>query len=202
MDTLDTGDILLLSSNTSSVFYRVYDWFIRWFTNSDYTHTAMVLKDPTWIREDLKGLYVYESGTEPEPDAEDGKMKMGVQLTRLEEIVNYETPKVYVRRLVKGRERVTIERLKEIHERTHNTPYDWYPPNLINGALKIQPDPNEKHLDRVFCSALVCYMGVCCELFEDQDWSECSPGDLSCYATTNYIRLKEGVEYGPDEELA
>lgn len=201
MDTLDTGDILLMHSNQKSGFVAFYDWLISWFTSSPYTHTAMILKDPIWIREDLKGLYAYESSTEPEPDPEDKELKFGVQLIPLKQLVCYQNPDVYVRRLTKGRDLITVEKLKAMHEATHNAPYDWFPKNLLRAAFKTTPDPNEKHLDRMFCSALVCYMGVQFGLIKDQDWSECTPADLSCNSCNEFIKFCDGIEYSEDEIL-
>ena len=201
MDSLNTGDIILMRSNDTSGFIAVYDWLISWFTHSPYTHTAMILKDPTWIRDDLIGIYAYESSTEPEPDPEDNKRKLGVQLTPIKELLTYKSPDVYVRRLVQGQARITKEKLIKMHSATHGVPYDWLPRNLLSAAFKTTPDPNEKHTDRMFCSALVCYMGVTLGLIEDQDWSECVPGDLSCSATNNFVRFCEGVEYADDELL-
>ena len=45
------------------------------------------IKDPTFIHPSLKGYYVWESGWEGEPDPQDGKVKLGVQLTPLEEVI-------------------------------------------------------------------------------------------------------------------
>ena len=39
-------------------------------TNSKYSHTAVIIKDPPW-REDLKGYYIIESSYETFPESED-----------------------------------------------------------------------------------------------------------------------------------
>ncbi len=58
MDNLQTGDILLFSPNTNNIFFKLLDYGIRQFTQSQYTHVAFVLKDPTFIHSNLKGLYI------------------------------------------------------------------------------------------------------------------------------------------------
>ena len=201
MDTLQTGDILLLHGTPTNVFLATFDWLISLFTASKYTHTAMILKDPVWIREDLVGTYAYESSLELEPDPEDNVRKLGVQLTPIKELVEYDSPEVYVRRLVKGRELITLEKLNEMHDVTHNVPYDYFPQNLLRAGCKTDPNPDPKHTNRMFCSALVCYMGVTLGLIKDQDWSECAPADLSSDSTNNFICFEEGVEYSSDEKL-
>ena len=86
MDELKTGDLILFSSNASG-FYNLVGYFIKWGTHSNYTHIAMILKDPDFVGKPLKGLYVWESGWEDKPDPVDNKIKMGVQITPLEEII-------------------------------------------------------------------------------------------------------------------
>ena len=60
---------------------------IRFGTHSDYTHVGVILKDPTFINPVLKGLYVWESGYEGTPDPQDNKIKVGVQITPLFEMI-------------------------------------------------------------------------------------------------------------------
>ena len=47
---------------------------------------AGVLKNPEFISPGLKGLYVWESSEEKNPDPQDGKKKIGVQITPLKEL--------------------------------------------------------------------------------------------------------------------
>ena len=63
MDKLKTGDLLLFNYQSQGAM----GWFtkmIKWGSHSNYTHTAMVLKDPTFIHPSLKGTYVWESSWE------------------------------------------------------------------------------------------------------------------------------------------
>lgn len=95
--TLETGDILLFHGS------GWLDWLIQLFGHSYYCHVAIVLKDPTFIKDSngngLTGLYVMESGFEGIGDAED-KIKLGVQIGKFEDVIKgplFDT--VYVRHL-------------------------------------------------------------------------------------------------------
>ena len=79
MEELKTGDILLFNpSKNSNFLFNILDWGIRYFTSSEFTHVAMVLKDPQFINKNLKGTYIWESSWEGKPDPQDGKIKLGV----------------------------------------------------------------------------------------------------------------------------
>ena len=84
---LETGDLLLFTGHTTG-FLKYFSCLIEYATHSDFSHIAMVLKDPTFIDKSLKGLYVWESSWEGKPDPQDGKIKLGVQITPLHEIIN------------------------------------------------------------------------------------------------------------------
>ena len=49
----------------------------------------MVLKDPTYINENLKGIYVKTISYEGTPDPQDGKIKLGVQITPIGHFIDY-----------------------------------------------------------------------------------------------------------------
>ena len=76
-----TGDILLFSSN------RWYSKLIELFTHSPYSHVGIILRDPTFLDPSLKGLFLFESGYEPMKSPEDGKVKYGVQISKLEDVI-------------------------------------------------------------------------------------------------------------------
>ena len=46
----------------------------------------MILKNPTFIDKNLKGLYLWESGYENIKDINDGKIKLGVQIVPFHEV--------------------------------------------------------------------------------------------------------------------
>ena len=83
---LNTGDLILFSSNNTGLF-ALFDKLIKLFTNSDYNHIGMVLKDPVYIDSKLKGYYLYESSWEGTPDPADGKIKLGSKLHLLKKLL-------------------------------------------------------------------------------------------------------------------
>lgn len=72
---LKTGDIVLFNCQKG-----IIGKFIQWITNSYYSHVGIVLKNPTFIKENLNGLYLWESGRESFGDSEDNQIKFGVSL--------------------------------------------------------------------------------------------------------------------------
>ena len=82
--SLKTGDIILFSSHSKDIL-SYFSSLIKWGTHSDYTHVAMILKDPCFLDKPLEGLYVWQSGWEGKPDPQDNKTKLGVQITPLQE---------------------------------------------------------------------------------------------------------------------
>ena len=98
MDDLKTGDLLLFSAHEKGPL-KYLSWLIEYFTHSDFTHVAMILKNPTFIHPSLKGTFVWESSWEGIPDPQDGKIKFGVKLTPLHESLAFEDRSVFLRRL-------------------------------------------------------------------------------------------------------
>ena len=95
MDNLQTGDLILFNykGNDCSGFLSK---LIKWGTNSKFTHIGMVLKNPKFDNiPPLEGIYVWESGYEGYKDPQDGKIKLGVQITPLEEILDSYKDKGY-----------------------------------------------------------------------------------------------------------
>ena len=179
MENLKTGDLILFSNNSNTSYWRYLSDIIKYFTHSDYTHIAMVLKDPTFIREDLKGLYIWESSWEGVPDSENHELKMGVQIQPLNEILNkYKDETIVVRKINCPSETFNDNTMREIHEVVHDKPYDIYPKDWMNALFKKDTDPQKT--SRFWCSALVGYIytkaGI---LNESTDWSILTPGDYS-----------------------
>ena len=97
-----TGDLILFDSKNTGIF-RLFDTAIKFFTGSDYNHIAMVLVNPTFMAktsnlpiENFTGYFVWESSWEGTPDPQDGKVKLGVQLTPLEEVINNNRGKFFI----------------------------------------------------------------------------------------------------------
>ena len=77
MDKLETGDLLLFSGN------YFLSKIIEYFTDCNYSHVGIVLKDPKYLDPKLIGFYLLQSGEEYFKDSEDNKFKIGVQISDL-----------------------------------------------------------------------------------------------------------------------
>ena len=72
---------------------------IRYGTHSDYVHIGIVVKNPEFLDKPLEGVYIWESGYEGTPDPKDGRIKLGVQLTNINDFMNnYTNAKMFVRK--------------------------------------------------------------------------------------------------------
>ena len=180
MDKLKTGDLLLFNYQS----HGAMGWFtkmIKWGSHSNYTHTAMVLKDPTFIHPSLKGTYVWESSWEGTPDPQDGKTKLGVQITPISELINaYKGTNghCYYRSIECSKDHFSEENLRAVHEVVYNKPYDICPVDWVEAFLK--KDLNPQKTSRFWCSALVGYIYTKCGILDSNtDWSILAPNDLS-----------------------
>ncbi len=192
MDDLKTGDILLFDYEGCSLFASL----IKRFTKSNITHVGMILKDPVFIHPLLKGYYVWESGSEENPDPQDDKKKIGVQITPLLEIYEkYKNTggKIYARKIVDNT-MFTDENLLKIHDVVYNKPYDIVPLDWIEGYL--QKDPNPQKTNRFWCSALIGYIYTKLKILnEDTDWSILRPCDFSQDSQLEFnIKLSNNIE--------
>tara|TARA_B100000401_G_C52805462_1_gene720886 strand:- start:615 stop:1229 length:615 start_codon:yes stop_codon:yes gene_type:complete len=177
---LKTGDILLFDYNEKGIL-GIFNKAIKYFTNSDYSHVAVVLKDPEFIHPSLKGYYIWESSYEGTPDPQDGKIKLGVQVTPLDEVLNNckETnSSVFLRRVNCPSYTFNYTNLKEVHDVVYDKPYDIVPMDWINALSRKDTEPQKT--DRFWCSALVGYIYTRCNLLvQNTDWSMLRPSDFS-----------------------
>ena len=180
MNTFKTGDLLLFNDQTAGAF-GAFTKMIKWGTHSNYSHTAIILKNPTFLHPHLKGTYVWESSWEGTPDPQDHKIKLGVQITPIDEIL--ETYKrtgghVYYRNIKTEKNLFTDENLAKVHEVVYKKPYDICPVDWVEAFLQKDLDPQK--IERFWCSALVGYIYTKCGVLKnDTDWSILRPTDLS-----------------------
>lgn len=80
--TLKTGD-LLVCDDLQHNSWGVFSWFIKFMTQSDYSHVGMVVVDPEMTTPKLKGVYVWTSGISDTPDPEDNKKNSVFSLSSL-----------------------------------------------------------------------------------------------------------------------
>lgn len=220
LDNLETGDILLFGDSPY--------WFgrvVSYFAKSPYSHVAIVLRNPTYIDPSLKGLYVLESGIESFPDSEDHVKKFGVQITSVTELLTKSSNDLgYLtyRKLNTTMSKEELEaKIKEIHEKVHDKPYDIDLLDFIdasNNVVTVEDTPvpvkkqktkswssmlswfvpSHRKTDTFFCSALVgcvyTYLGF---LPSDTKWSECTPAFFSSVENPD-MKLVGGSYLGPD----
>ena len=180
---LSTGDLLLFDSKGSGIM-GFFSSLIKKITKSNISHIAMVLKDPDFLDPPLKGLYVWESNYEGKPDPQDGKIKFGVQITPLEEILNdyrKNKSKVFVRKIICYPNLFSKNNLEDIHKVVYNKVYDINISDWIEGIERKDNKPQKT--DRFWCSALVGYIYTKCDVLTPYtDWSLLRPSDF----TTKY----------------
>ena len=178
MDTLKTGDLILFNGHNTGLL-NYFSSLIRFGTHSDYTHVGVIIKDPTFINPVLKGLYVWESGYEGTPDPQDNKIKVGVQITPLFEMIqNFKGSTILFRKINCNFNCFTDENLKKVHEVVYNKPYDLVPKDWLEALVRKDIEPQKT--DRFWCSALVGYIYTKCGILdEDTDWSILRPSDFS-----------------------
>ena len=181
---LKTGDLLLFDNGSKGVSGFI-SYLIKYFTQSNITHVAVVLKDPYFLHPTLKGYYVWESNWEGEPDPQDGKVKFGVQITPFEEIYQkYKRTngRVYVRRIGSTTNLFTLDVMEKIHENVYNKMYDIVPSDWLEGLWRRDSHPQKT--DRFWCSALVGYIYTQCGILRSPtDWSILRPSDFSMGST-------------------
>lgn len=184
----ETGDILLYQGKK-----YWYERFIEYFTNSNFSHVSIIVKNPKTIGIDLpNGLYILESGMEPYKDVEDGNYKTGVQLVNFEKHIENckrEGQKIWYRKLYTKRDEKFYNTLKEIHKQVHGKTYDFDAIDWLEAYVRnVYKSPiNKQRTDKFWCSALVCYVYVKLGLIDsEEDWTHTRPSDFS----SNYNTLK------------
>ena len=198
MENLKTGDLLLFNDQTTGAF-GAFTKMIKWGTHSNYSHTAVILRDPSFIHPSLKGLYVWESSKEDKPDPQDGKKKIGVQITPIDEVFSpYKRTggHVYYRKVESQENLFTDEKLKEVHKVVYNKPYDILPTDWVEAFE--QKDPNPQKTSRFWCSALVGYIYTKCGVLDSNtDWSIMTPNNLSLDGEK--LKFNQGVSLSNTE---
>lgn len=180
LSELKTGDLLLCDYTKKRGCMSYFTCVIKYFTHSNFSHITMVLKDPTFLHPSLKGLYVWESSWEGKSDPQDGKIKLGVQITPLYELISAckLDGHIAVRRVECNPELFSDTNLEKVHNVVYNKPYDIVPSDWINVVLKRDPKPQKT--SRFWCSALIGYIYTKCGLLDPKtDWSNLTCEDFS-----------------------
>ena len=183
MSKCQTGDLILFHGCHS-----IISWMVEGFTGSQWSHVGIVLRSPTYIDEKLTGLYLWESGSEQDPDCEDHVRKYGVQITDLKKKINEYEGIVVWRRLHWDPNELETK-LTIIHNTVHNKLYDLDLVDFIYAKLGIPCRPNRhkngiwswfrynpRKVDKMMCSALVAYVYTELGLLpSDTHWTDIFP---------------------------
>lgn len=169
----ETGDIILFygSSWISSI--------IQFMTGCKYSHIAMVLKDPTYICEDMKGLYIIEANYPTnKSNSNVRKIFNGVQITPFHDIFQ-RNETIYWEQLDCERDLEFYQKIKDVHSKIHHLPYDINPIDWIKSEVFILSGKQigiVKNDDTFFCSALIGYLYNKLGFMDnDIDWTIIAP---------------------------
>ena len=198
-----TGDIMLFHGTKSCL-----DKLLECVIPSKYSHTAMVIvlpnpAFPNTLLED--GVYILESTKSEKPDVEDHEMKLGVQMTRMEDALNEEGQVAYHRKINCERDAHFYRRLADAHNMVHNVPYDLNIVDWINAAnlswfhkMCCCSCCKRQREDRFWCSALVAYVLVQLGLLrKETPWTLISPRDLG----TNHKSILNFINCTVEKEV-
>lgn len=179
LKSCQTGDILLYNSNT------LMGRAIELFSYSKFSHISIILRDPTFINPDLKGLYVIESGSEGIKDVLSGKKVIGVQVIPLDYVLSqYENGRfgyLYYRKLNCIRNDEFDTNIKEVVINTDTKSYDINPIDWIKAEFDIEIGDEQKE-NTFWCSALVSYIYVKLGFLEKTlPWTIIAPRRFSYY---------------------
>tara|TARA_Y200000002_G_C22678245_1_gene662962 strand:+ start:1565 stop:2182 length:618 start_codon:yes stop_codon:yes gene_type:complete len=193
---LKTGDLIMFNSNPNGLF-SILSNMIKIGTHSNYTHIGMILKDPSFISPSLKGLYVWESGWEGEPDPQDNKIKLGVQITPLTQMIkNFDDAQITIRKIECNSDTFNNDILNQIHKVVYEKPYDIMPLDWILAIFRKDIKPQKTN--RFWCSAFVGYIYTKCGILkENTDWSILRPCDFS--VMENYLKFNDNYKLSKNE---
>lgn len=197
----NTGDLILFDENHFWTPLGPFSYLIKYFTNSNWSHIGMIVKNPSFTDHELpEGIYLWESSLES-GDAEDHKTKLAVQLVPLKQKLESFKGIVHWRKLNPGSICLCTDKLREIHSLVHGKPYDLNPVDWIEALLERVGKPSTV---RYFCSALVariyCFVGL---LPKDTDWSIIRPSSFSEQNLTDKLSVKllGGATLDPEVEI-
>lgn len=206
---LETGDIILFETGCNHLF-SLCSLCISCCLASRYSHVAMVLKDPTYIDSELKGVYIIESTGGLLRNVVDDKYKVGVAIHKLKDSI-IEHNSIFTRKLNIERDEHFNMKIKQIYNNIKDKPYDINPLHWLGAIVANITEQNNTVVDIIkktdnqneewfLCSALIANiyvkLGV---LSPDTPWTIITPVDFSI----NGIALKyiNNCSLGPEIRL-
>ena len=144
-----------------------------------------------------------ESGYETTPDPTDGKLKFGVQVVSLDNVIkSYQNSwmgNLYYRKLDYLRDEQFIENIKKIYHDVHNRPYDIDLLDWIKAGLNIHIG-NEHKTNSFWCSALASYIYCKMKFLKDVPWTIISPKNFSYYEDNKTLKFIN-CEVAPEKKI-
>ena len=191
-DEFETGDMLLFK------YTSFIGRFIEYFTGSNYSHCGIIIKNPDFGTFKDEGLFFLEStGLDHIPDVEQNKIKFGVQLRKLEDVINETNVTIFYRKLKCTRNKEFYDKLTHAHSIVHNKPYDDNPLHWVRAKYKLEIE-NITNKNTFFCSALVSFVYMTLGLLPlETKWSTIEPCQLGTEPDRNnlvFIKCKMGDE--------
>ena len=187
---MNTGDILLFQSNFSGIF-GWWAWLISKITRSQWTHVAIILKNPTFINESYTGLYVLESGSEPWAN------NWGVMVSPLDQIIKTN----YYKRIVKRKLFFKIKNhdMDIMYNTIKDKKYETNPIDLLGNELESAFLADPKQANKFICSSLVAYIYSALNIFSnDTKWFYYQPWHFS--EQNKNLKFKNG-HLGPEVDV-
>lgn len=186
MTNLDRETVARCAQSGDLLLFRGQAWYSRWieyFTGSQYSHVALLIRDPEFgSREQLPGLYVFESTLFEIPEVESGCRRRGVQLVRFEDVCEQRKQAgetICYRRLDCVRDRDFSQKLRQIHEDVHAQPYDLHWTHWVRAKFDIELGQCQDS-SSFWCSAFVGYVYVRLGLLHPQiPWTLLTPRRFS-----------------------
>lgn len=162
-----TGDILLFhhEQDYDGYFNCVFSCLtglLDLFTQTRYSHAAIIIRDPDFTETPLKGLYVLEFSIELLPNSEKHNYRIKVELEEFDKVMSQtkEGKTVYWRRLNCVRDDKFYTTLKDTYQVFNTAPYDLFPPDWFNALIYNKNAHDGQIITKFWCSSLVAYMYV------------------------------------------
>ncbi len=188
MNEFKTGDLILFTNEYKGA-YKFLNCFNNSIIKTEYTHVGMVLKDPTFISPNLKGVYLWHSDLR-ETDLEEDQIKFGVKINPLIDECRNRKTKIFVRKIICNNNDIfNQEKLQEINNTINEKPYEVIPPEWLGHLFEMDKDKKPNHS---WTSALIGYIYIQIGILDSNtEWGQLKPYDF----TLNNKDLKYINEY-------
>ena len=186
-ENFETGDMLLFK------YTSIIGRFIEYCTGSNYSHCGIIIKDPDFGSFKDEGLFFLEStGLDKTPDVEDNKIKFGVQLRKLEDVINETRVTIFYRKLKCTRNKDFYTKLAHAHSIVRNKSYDGNPLHWVRAKYKLEIG-NLQNKNTFFCSALTSFVYMTLGLLPlETKWSTIEPCQLGSEPGKNNLVFING----------